>query len=282
MMTRLMPLLVCAVLTACLGRAAGEPLQEAGAHFVQGGHFIGRVEPGHSVRFQGEAVMTGEEGWFLVGFDRDAPDRAVLEVLNGESIVHTRSFAIAGRDYKIERIDGLPPSSVTPSPETIERLKREGAQKREAYKSRAGLDGFRQDWIWPVGEGRMSGEYGSQRILNGQPRRPHYGIDIAAPLGTPIKAPADGVVTLAGDDFFFEGGLVFIDHGLGVTSAFLHLEAVDVAPGDRVSRGEVIATVGSGGRSTGPHLDWRIKWQGRQLDPALFAGAFPGSEDSSG
>ena len=132
---------------------------------------------------------------------------------------------------------------------------------------------------WPV-EGRISGVYGSQRILNGIPKRPHFGIDIAAPAGTPIRAPAVGLVTLAADDHYYTGGTVILDHGHGLTSAFLHLQEVRVAPGQTVAQGEVIGTLGATGRATGPHLDWRINWFDQRLDPAFFVPPMPAPDGS--
>jgi murein DD-endopeptidase MepM/ murein hydrolase activator NlpD len=190
--------------------------------------------------------------------------------------VHERAITVEQREYDIQRIDGIPPRFVSPPEETLARIRAEGRVKAAAYTSRDPAPGFASGFVMPA-EGRISGVYGSQRYYNGEPRRPHYGLDIAAPTGTEVRAPADGVVTLADADMYYEGGLIFIDHGQGFTSGFLHMSAVSVAVGDRVAQGDVIGEVGAGGRSTGAHLDWRIKWHNRYIDPALTLELQPAS-----
>ena len=162
---------------------------------------------------------------------------------------------------------------VTPPKEVLDRIKADGKKVREARVIPAPAGDFWQGFDWPA-LGRISGVFGSQRILNGKPRAPHYGIDIAAPTGTPVLAPASGTITLA-YDLYFSGLTVILNHGLGVNSTFLHLDDMAVKVGDVIERGELIGTLGSTGRSTGPHLDWRIDWQGRRLDAALIAGPMP-------
>jgi murein DD-endopeptidase MepM/ murein hydrolase activator NlpD len=175
----------------------------------------------------------------------------------------------------VQRIDGLPDRMVTPrGPEVIARIKREGAQKRAARPGDSPLTYFAETFVWPV-TGRISGTYGNQRILNGEPRRPHYGVDIAVPKGTPVKAPAGGVVTLAEPDMYFEGGLVFVDHGHGVIGVFMHLDTIAVEVGQTVTQGETLGGVGSTGRSTGAHLDWRMYWKGARVDPSLLVPPMP-------
>ena len=159
---------------------------------------------------------------------------------------------------------------VTPPDSVIARIKSDQATVAAARQLMATTGDFLQGFDWPV-TGRISGVFGSQRILNGTPRQPHYGIDIAAPHGTPIQAPASGLVTLV-KDLYFSGWTVIINHGLGLNSSFLHLDQVSINIGDNVSRGDNIGTVGSTGRSTGPHLDWRLDWQGRRIDASLVAG----------
>ena len=186
-----------------------------------------------------------------------------------------RVLRVEPRAYDIQRIDGLPPRKVTPrSKEDLARIE---ADVRMVRQARA-IDDPRTDFLggfrWPT-TGRISGVYGSQRILNGEPRRPHFGIDIAAPTGTKVVAPADGVVTLVHPDMFFSGGTMIVDHGHGLSSAFLHLSRILVKQGERVVLGQPIAEVGSTGRSTGPHLDWRINLFDRRLDPSLLVGPMP-------
>ena len=177
------------------------------------------------------------------------------------------------RGYKIPRIDGLKSAMVTPPAAVLARIKADGEAVRAARKIDTPLGDFWQGFDWPA-HGRISGVYGSQRILNGQPRQPHYGIDIASPLGTPVYAPANGRVTLV-KDLYFSGGTIVMAHGLGVNSSFLHLDETMVKPGSFVKRGAIIGTIGATGRATGAHLDWRIDWQGRRIDPGLLVGPMP-------
>ena len=242
---------------------------------VQGGLLRGRVAPGSVVRFEGEPVRVSKEGWFLIGFGRDAPRKAVLSVVFPDGRRQRYGLAVKPRKYRIQRIDGLPPGKVTPrSKKELARIRREVAMVKRARAVDDSRTDFQGGFRWPI-KGRISGVYGSQRILNGEPRRPHYGIDIAAPKGTRVVAPAAGVVTLVHPDMFFSGGTMIVDHGHGLSSAFLHLSRILVKKGQRVARGRPIAEVGSTGRSTGPHLDWRINLFGRRLDPALLVGPMP-------
>ena len=252
---------------------------EVGVHLdgprVQGGLLRGRVPSGSTVEYEGDAVRVSRDGWFLVGFGRDAPPEAELVVVLPDGRRERQVLTVDGREYDIQRIDGLPPGKVTPRSE--EDLARIQADIRMVKQARA-IDDFRTDFLggfrWPI-KGRISGVYGSQRILNGEPRWPHFGIDIAAPTGTKVGAPADGMVTMVHPDMFFSGGTMIVDHGHGLSSAFLHLSRILVEKGDRVVQGQAIAEVGSTGRSTGPHLDWRINLFDRRLDPSLLVGPMP-------
>jgi murein DD-endopeptidase MepM/ murein hydrolase activator NlpD len=242
-----------------------DPIRCSGVH-RQGAALICRTDPGASVTLGDITVSADEDGWVVIGHDRDAAPETMLRVVAASGAVHEETVAVEQREYQIQRIEGTPQRFNQLSEEDLARSRREGRIKAAAYTSRDAEPGFSSGFIMPV-EGRITGVYGSQRYYNGDPGRPHYGIDIAAPSGTDVLAPADGVVTLANDDMFWEGGLIFIDHGQGFTSAFLHLEGVSVAVGDRVRQGDVIGTVGAGGRSTGAHLDWRIKWHNRYINP---------------
>ena len=257
--------LVAATQTPAAEAAPDSPIACSGRH-RQGGALVCRTAPGAAVALGDQSVTADADGWVILGHDRDAAPSTQMTVRT-DGAVWEQTVAVEGREYQIQRIEGVPQEYVTPPPETQERIRREGRIKAQAYTSRWAQPGFATGFVMPV-EGRITGVYGSQRYYNGEPRRPHYGIDIAAPGGTPVRAPAAGVVTLADPDMYFEGGLVFVDHGQGFTSAFLHLGAVSVAVGDRVEQGDVIGEVGSGGRSTGAHLDWRIKWRDRYIDPA--------------
>ena len=251
---------------------------DSGVHLdgprVQGGLVRGRVAPGSVVKFEGEPMRVSKGGWFLIGFGRDAPPKAVLSVVFPDGRRQRYGLAVKSRKYRIQRIDGLPPRKVTPSKKDLVRIRKEVALVKRARRVDDARTDFLGEFRWPV-KGRISGVYGSQRILNGEPRRPHYGIDIAAPKGTKVVAPAAGVVTLVHRDMYFSGGTMIVDHGHGLSSAFLHLSRILVKKGQRVKQGQPIATVGSTGRSTGPHLDWRINLFGRRLDAALLVGPMP-------
>lgn len=259
---------------------AGAGSLELDGVMQQGGVVFGKTDPGAEVHFEGRTLRVSEEGRFVFGFGRDFAESARIEVRYPDGTLESRDLTVAPREYRIQRIDGLPPSKVTPPEEVWERIKRENAEIAAARAhDRPSID-FLARFQWPV-KGRVSGVYGSQRVLNGTPKRPHFGIDIAAPAGTPVKAPAGGLVALAVTDHYYTGGTVILDHGHGLTSAFLHLQEVRVSPGQMVDQGEVIGTLGATGRATGPHLDWRINWFDQRLDPAFFVPPMP-APDSSG
>ncbi|KQY85113.1 peptidase M24 [Brevundimonas sp. Root1423] len=261
--------------TAAWAPAAGRPpasddLPLTG-RFVQGGHAIGRTWPRALIFVDGESLTTASaDGTFIVGFDRDAPGSARIEArLDGRSAM--RTLTIAPGQFPESRIDGLPPSTIEPTdPVLLARIQREVALKTEGFASRIDADHFSQAFIWPLETFRVTSRWGSQRILNGTPARPHYGIDLAAPQGAPIRAPADGRVTLAQPGLHFEGGLVLIDHGQGLITAYLHQSQIDAREGQDIRRGDPIGRVGMTGRATGPHLCWRMKWRDRNLDPSLM------------
>lgn len=237
---------------------------------VQGGAAVCEGPPGTRVQLGLAATVADPSGVFVVGFDRDAPAReiALVEYPDGETGEYV--FEIARRSYSISRIDGLPPDQVDEySEEQLRLIEASSRRKRRGDASRASIAAFRDRFVWPI-DARRTSPFGAQRILNGIEKRPHYGVDLAAPIGTPIRAPADGVVTLADEDLYFEGAMIVIDHGQGFLSKYLHVSRIDVSPGQRVVRGERIGAVGSRGRSTGPHLCWRLKWRDRNLDPELW------------
>lgn len=265
-----------AVLLALLGSlSAATAATTLDGNLTQGGLVIGRTDPGVSVSLDDRAVRVGPDGTFILGFHRDAPASAELTVTAPGGAVERRTLAVAPRTFDIQRIDGLPPKMVTPPPEVLERIRRENAQIAALRTIDRPEPMFRSGFIWPA-TGRISGVYGSQRILNGEAKQPHYGVDIAAPVGTPIKAPADGVVVLAESDLYYTGGTVILDHGYGLSSAFLHMSAVSVKVGDRLKQGEVLGKLGATGRVTGPHLDWRMNWFESRIDPQLLVPPMPG------
>ena len=213
-------------------------------------------------------------GEIIVGFDRDET-RALIGAA-GETV----EYNFTPRDYKISRIDGLPPSQVSSfNEQQLKRIRSSTARKSVGFSSRVKEVGLKDGFIFPLKTWNKSSPFGAQRILNGEAKRPHYGVDIAAPVGTPIYAPADGIVSLADDDLYFEGAMVVLDHGQGLNSMYLHVSEIYVEAGQAVKQGEKIAAIGSRGRSTGPHLCWRMKWRNRNLDPELLT-KWPGRESS--
>lgn len=240
----------------------------------EGGLVRGRTVPGAQVRLDGRAVRVAPDGRFIFGFGRDAPEHAALDVTFPDGSRGHRDLRVAKRHYAIQRIDGLPPRQVTPGPAVMARIRRDVAAVKAARAADSDALAFEAPLRWPA-LGPISGVYGSQRILNGEPRRPHFGVDIAAPAGSPVEAAAAGRVTLAAHDLYFTGGTVVIDHGYGLSTTYLHLATVEVAPGQAVAAGERIGTVGATGRATGPHLDWRVNWYEVRLDPMLAAGPMP-------
>jgi len=239
--------------------------------FVQGGHAVGRTWPRALIFVDGESLTAASaDGWFIVGFDRDSAGSVQIESRLGGRAAR-RTLDIARGAFPSTRVNGLPPSTVEPSdPELLARIQNEIVRKTEGFASRTDADHFRDGFDWPLEGFRVTSRWGSQRVLNGTPARPHYGIDLAAPQGTVIRAPAAGRVTLAEPGLHFEGGLVLIDHGQGLISAYLHQSRLDVAPGQELMRGDPIGRVGMTGRATGPHLCWRLKWRNRNLDPSLL------------
>lgn len=241
---------------------------------TQGGLLLGETQPGAEVALDGNPVRVWDDGKFLLGFGRDAPPEAALRVVLPDRTVIERTLAVTQREYRIQRIDGLPPSRVEPPPEVGERIRREAQLVREARGQLSDRADYAAGFVWPL-TGRISGVYGSQRILNGEPRQPHFGVDVARPAGTVVSAPAPGTVVLAESDLYYSGGTLIVDHGRGLTSTFIHLSRILVAVGDRVAAGDPVAEVGATGRATGPHLDWRMNLGDVRLDPALVAGPMP-------
>ena len=240
----------------------------------QGGLVTGRTVPGAEVRLDGRPVRVGADGRFLLGFGREAAPEAVLELTLPDGTLARRTLAIEQRSYDIQRIDGLQPEKVTPPEEVLARIADERAMVAVVRKVDRPEPWFETGFVWPV-TGPISGVYGSQRILNGEPKWPHFGVDVAVPVGTPVVAPADGLVVVAHDDMYYSGGTVLLDHGYGLTSAYLHLHEVSVAEGQMLRQGDRLGSVGATGRVTGAHLDWRFNWFDRRLDPVLIAGPMP-------
>jgi len=217
-------------------------------------------------------TQASADGWFVIGFDRDAPPPALITVETPDGSA-SHQATIAPGTFDIQRIDGLPQDQVAPTdPALLARIAAEGQRKAAGFASRQERDDFRTGFTWPVQATRRSASFGGQRILNGETKRPHYGVDLAAPVGTPVVAPTAGVVSFAETGLHFEGGLILIDHGQGLITAYLHLSRIDVTAGQAVTQGQQIGAVGREGRVTGPHLCWRMKWRDQNLDPSLMIG----------
>lgn len=236
---------------------------------TQGGMVWGSVEPGTELMLDGAPVKVGPRGNFVFGFGRDAGDIAKLVIIKRDGTRAEKQLIIKKRAFNIEHVDGLPPKTVTPPPEWRERRSIETGRVRNARAENTNDTNWLEGFLKPA-KGRFSGFYGSQRILNGKPRSPHYGLDIAGPVGDPIFAPASGFIRLAASDFLLEGGIVIIDHGFGVTSTLFHMNSVDVVEGGFIERGDKIGTIGAKGRASGPHVDWRVNWGKVRLDPLLL------------
>ena len=238
---------------------------EFNGKFIQGHFITGKTEPDTKIIVGKKEVRVSKDGFFVFGLDRDRKnDILITKISNGKRETITKR--VLKREYNIQRIDGLPENKVTPPESVYKRIKAENNKIGEARAINSDLIFFKDQFIMPV-DGIISGVYGSQRILNGKPKWPHYGIDIAAKKGTKIKSSATGVVTMAESDLYYTGGTIIMDHGHGISSIYSHLETIKVNVGDKVNQGDIIGTVGSTGRSTGPHLDFRINWFQTRLDP---------------
>ncbi len=264
------------VLLACLGLQAGlaHAQSDADTRVVfpasvqQGAMVIGKVPAGSRVEYAGRTLRTTGYGSVVFGVGRDQAAPVTVDVTRPDGSRTSATIAVGARDFPVQRVDGVPPTTVDPPPAIAERIRREQAQVTAARVRDDARADFAQRFIWPV-QGRISGRFGNQRVYNGKPGSPHSGMDIAAPTGTAIKAPAAGIVTFAGPDLYLTGGTVLLDHGHGISSNFLHLSRLDVKAGDRVEQGQVIGAVGATGRATGPHLHWGMNWFDVRIDPLL-------------
>tara|TARA_B100001093_G_C26836359_1_gene1018514 strand:- start:655 stop:1449 length:795 start_codon:yes stop_codon:yes gene_type:complete len=234
--------------------------------FKQGSFILGKTKPDSLVTIDEKKVRVSKDGYFAFGLGRDRKNDVVIRIINNEKLEIFKKKVIK-KEYKIQRIDGLPPKQVTPPKEVYERIRKDNVLIGKARGIDSPLDHFKEKFIKPLDNAIITGVYGSQRVLNGKPRRPHYGLDYAASEGTPIKAMMDGIVTLAEKDLYFTGGTIIFDHGHGISTLYMHMKDVGVKKGQIITKGEIVGTVGKTGRSTGPHLDIRLNWFDVKLDP---------------
>ena len=234
----------------------------------QGALVIGKVPAGSRVHYAGRELRVSGYGSVVFGVGRDEKGPLQVQVQRPDGSDETASIAVTARDWPLEQVNGVPPKTVNPPPAIAARIAREQAEVSAARKRDDNRADFAQTFQWPV-QGRISGRFGNARVYNGQPGAGHSGMDIAVPSGTPVRAPAAGIVSFAAPDLYLTGGTVVLDHGFGVSSNFLHLSRIDVKVGQRIEQGQVIAAVGATGRATGPHLHWGMNWFDVRIDPLL-------------
>ncbi|MBL4740805.1 MAG: M23 family metallopeptidase [Sneathiella sp.] len=243
-------------------------------NMIQGGLMMGTTDPSADVRFDGKKVRVSDAGRFVIGFGRDFKKSANLTVSFDDGSKLVRVLDIEKREYPTEKINGLPVAKVTPSERFLKRIRRENGEIARLRSLDTPDEWFLSGWKWPA-KGRISGVYGSQRVLNNIPKRPHFGLDVAAVVGTPVYASTDGLVRMAEKDLYYTGGTIMIDHGHGLVSVYSHLSSLTVSTGVFVPQGTKIGEVGATGRASGPHLDWRLNWFKERLDPQLLLGKMP-------
>lgn len=258
------------LLSVALGVAASDRRTEVAEVVTQGALVRGVTAAGNRVKLGGRALRVDAAGRFVFGVGRDERGPLQLRVDWFDGARETINLKVQERDWPIEHVRGVPPATVEPPPEIAARIAREQAAVAAARARDDARSDFAGEFEWPL-QGRISGRFGSARSYNGKPGTPHSGTDVAAPAGTVLRAPAPGVVTFAEPDLYLTGGTLLLDHGHGVTSAFLHLSRIDVSVGQRVERGDVLGAVGATGRATGPHMHWGLNWFEVRLDPQLLA-----------
>ncbi len=237
--------------------------------FKQGSFILGKTKPNSEVKIDDKKIRVSKDGYFAFGLDRDRENNVIIVIKeNGKTKIIEKK--VLKRKYKIQRIDGLPPKQVTPPPEVYEKIKKDNILISKARSVNTAYDYFKNKFIYPIDKYIITGVYGSQRILNGKPRRPHYGIDFHAPEGTAVKAMMDGEVTLAENNMYFTGGTIIFDHGHGISTLYMHMRDINVKVGQKIKQGQIVGTLGQSGRATGPHLDIRLNWFGIKLDPATI------------
>ncbi len=234
----------------------------------QGGLMVGKTSPSATVYLDDIPLKVSRDGDYTFGFSWMDEEKHILKIVSASGAVEERVLTPTKQNYKVQKVNGISKKIMNPDPKAVARAKKDSKQVKAARKADSELVHFAYGFIPPI-KGIITGVYGSHRVYNGIPKSPHFGLDYAGKKGDPVKAPADGVVTLNVPDMFYSGGTIIIDHGHGINSTFLHLSDSYVKVGDAVKQGDVVAAVGSTGRSTGPHLDWRVNWFDVRLDPAL-------------
>jgi murein DD-endopeptidase MepM/ murein hydrolase activator NlpD len=259
-----------ALLCALLPAHAKKILTQVPHQVSQGQLVIGQTSPGARIQYQRRVITADGAGRFAFGVGRDDKRRIEMEVRHPNGALEIVEIDIVPREWPTEVVNGVPEKTVNPPPEIAARIAREQAAVAKARDRNDARSDFAQGFAWPV-SGRVTGRFGRQRIYNGTPAAPHSGTDVASPAGTPLQAPAAGIVTFANPSLYLTGGTILLDHGQGVSSAFLHLSRIDVKVGERVEQGQKLGEVGATGRATGPHMHWGLNWFDVRLDPELVA-----------
>lgn len=258
---------LCSLPLMLLGNMASASMTLKG-QLTQGAMIIGKVEQGAEVFLNKKPLLVSKAGDFVFGFGRDDKLEHELKAVKKDGSIEVKALTLTERKYKVENIKGIDKKYVSPPAEVLTRIRENIKQVAAARAIKTERLDFLSDIKQPV-KGRISGVYGSQRVLNGVPKRPHFGLDIAAPTGTKVLSPLNGKVVLTHDDMYYTGGTLILEHGYGITSTFIHLSKILVKEGDVIKQGDEIAEVGATGRVTGPHLDWRMNWNKVRLDPQL-------------
>ncbi|WP_295684734.1 M23 family metallopeptidase [uncultured Nevskia sp.] len=273
---RLIRLAVAGVLLISASAFAAEaaPYTLLKGEWEQGGLLIGKAAPGSKLSFEGQSLKLSDDGRFVIGLDRDAKPEVELRITPPGGVAIVETHDVAKREWDVQALTGIEPKFVDPPAKVQKRIAAEQVIIKRARTRDTAIDDFATPFIWPA-KGRISGVFGSQRVLNGKPKSPHYGVDVAVPVGTPLVAAAGGIVSLAEPDLYFTGGTVFIDHGHGLQSVMVHMSRLDVKVGDRVEQGQQVGLSGATGRVTGPHLHWGLYWFEQKVDAQKHTGPMP-------
>ncbi len=263
-------LLVTMMSIMMIGGAQAKNLLGLPDQLTQGGFYVGKVAPGSTVWLGNNRLKVSPDGYYAFGLNWQQGGMVKMKYGAPNGVLTPQRLTVKKQKYDVQHIDGLPQKMVTPPKEVLARIAADSTRVKQARATDSDQQNFRTRFIWPV-RGRISGNFGNHRILNGKPRSPHMGMDIAAQRGTPIIAPLGGVVTLV-SDLYYTGNTLLIDHGFGVNTVFAHMDKVTVKVGQVIQQGDQIGTVGSSGRATGPHLHWGLNWFKERLNPALVLG----------